>query len=74
MTGPVKDKLMKKVTSYIYPRLRKEPHFGNNIKKLKSWNPETWRYRLGDFRLFYEIDETEKIVFIITLVPRSKAY
>ena len=37
------------------------PHFGANIKKLKDFTPDTWRYRIGAWRLFYEIDEEEKV-------------
>lgn len=67
-------KLREKLNEYVYPQLRKEPYFGNNIKKLVSWQPETWRYRIGKNRLFYEIDESEKIVFILTIETRGKAY
>ncbi|MFH2003847.1 MAG: type II toxin-antitoxin system RelE/ParE family toxin, partial [Bacteroidota bacterium] len=47
----------KKLQLHIYPQLKEEPHYGNNIKKLVDYKPETWRYRLGKFRLFYVIDE-----------------
>jgi mRNA interferase RelE/StbE len=58
----------------IYPQLSDQPYFGNNIKKLKNYQPETWRYRIGDFRLFYEIAENEKIVNIINISTRQSAY
>jgi len=69
-----KEKLQEKLMSYIYPQLVKEPHFGLNIKKLINWKPETWRYRIGKYRFFYEIEEKEKIIFIITLDTRQKIY
>jgi mRNA interferase RelE/StbE len=71
-----RDKLFieKKLTQYIYPQLKEEPHYSNNIKKLVNYNPETWRYRIGEFRLFYVIDETDKIVYIITIDLREDAY
>ena len=31
--------IQKKLSEYIYPHLRKEPHFGKNIKKLRGYNP-----------------------------------
>jgi len=52
----------------------KKPHFGNNIKKLRSYVPETWRFRIGKYRLFYSIDENDKIVFILTVEFRKDAY
>jgi mRNA interferase RelE/StbE len=64
----------KKAGTYIYPQLRQEPHFGVNIKKLAGYDPETWRYRLGRFRLFYSIDDRGKIVYILTIDFRKDAY
>ena len=59
---------------YDHLDLGGEPHFGNNIKKLRSYVPETWRFRIGKYRLFYSIDENEKIVFILTVEFRKDAY
>lgn len=64
----------KKLTQYIYPQLKEEPHYGNNIKKLVNYDPETWRYRIGKYRLFYVIDETAKIIYIISIDLRKDAY
>lgn len=66
--------MQKKLESYVYPQLREEPHFGLNIKKLRDFTPETWRYRIGDWRFFYEIDESEHIFYIITAHHRKEAY
>jgi mRNA interferase RelE/StbE len=59
---------------YTYPQLRNDPHYGPNIKRLKNWEPPTWRYRVGAWRFFYEINEREKIVYMITADHRSEAY
>ena len=64
----------KKLTQYIYPQLKEEPHYGNNIKKLVNYTPETWRYRIGKYRLFYVIDETDKIVYVISIDLRKDTY
>lgn len=71
-----RDKLFieKKLTQYVYPQLKEEPHFGNNIKKLVNYVPETWRYRIGKYRLFYVIEEIEKIVYVISIDLRKDAY
>ncbi len=66
--------IKKKLPQYIYPILREEPHYGNNIKKLVGYKPETWRYRIGKFRLFYAIDETEKMIYILSVDFRKDAY
>ena len=66
--------LEKKIEEYISPQLKQEPHFGKNVKKLRGYVPETWRYRIGSFRLFYIIDETEKIVALISIDDRKDTY
>ena len=66
--------IQKKLKNYIFPQLREEPHFGINIKKLVDYKPETWRYRIGNYRIFYIIDEDYKIVYVLTIDSRKDAY
>ncbi|MBI4208226.1 MAG: type II toxin-antitoxin system RelE/ParE family toxin [Deltaproteobacteria bacterium] len=72
--NPFRSKVIDKLRNYVYPQLRQQPHFGLNIKKLKNWSPETWRYRIGPWRFFYEIDEKQKVVSMTTLDQRKDAY
>ena len=67
-------KLGEKLQKFVYPQLRSHPHFGPNIKKLKGYKPDTWRYRIGAWRFFYEINEQEQIVFMLAASHRSSAY
>jgi mRNA interferase RelE/StbE len=64
----------RKTASYVYPQIREEPHFGLNIKKLSGYAPETWRYRIGKYRLFFCIEEKERIVAVLTVELRKDAY
>lgn len=64
----------KKLAQLIYPQLREEPHFGPHIKKLKDYDPEAYRYRIGNLRLFYLIDEDERVVVVSAIRHRSVAY
>jgi mRNA interferase RelE/StbE len=66
--------IQKKLTNYIYPQLREEPHYGINIKKLINYKPETWRYRIGKYRVFYIIDEEKKIIYMLSIDLRKDAY
>ncbi|MCL2722027.1 MAG: type II toxin-antitoxin system mRNA interferase toxin, RelE/StbE family [Treponema sp.] len=66
--------LYKKILNDIYPILKNNPFFGVNIKKLKGKYKEIYRFRIGDYRLFYKIDELEKIIFIINIENRQDAY
>jgi mRNA interferase RelE/StbE len=68
------EQLYPKIKNIIYPQLRQEPHYGPNIKKLKGYNPETWRYRIGNYRVFFEIENNENIVVILSLKLRKDAY
>ena len=68
------DFLEKKLREYVYPQLRVEPFFGKNIKKLRNYTPETWRYRIGKYRLFYIVNTEEKIIYLLTLDLRKDAY
>jgi mRNA interferase RelE/StbE len=49
----------------VYPILKVNPYFGSNIKKLKGVYKELYRFRIGDYRIFYKIDEQESIIFIL---------
>jgi mRNA interferase RelE/StbE len=71
---PEKMRLYSKILNTIYPQLKNNPYFGKNIKKLKEYNPDTWRYRIGSLRLFYEIYDKEKIAYIITIEYRGSSY
>lgn len=64
------ERIVKKLNEYVYPQLRNNPHFGKNIKKLKNYHPETWRYRIGPYRFFYEIDDKESIIYMLAVDSR----
>lgn len=68
------ERIETKLTSYVYPQLKQNPYFGKNIKKLADYKPQTWRYRISDYRFFYEIDDHKKIVFMISADNRAEAY
>lgn len=67
-------RIYNKISNTIYPQIKNNPYFGKHIKKLKAYRPETWRYRIGNFRLFYEINDKDKIVDIITVEIRGNLY
>ncbi len=62
-----------KLREVIYPQLRGNPYIGPNIKKLKAYSPDTRRCRIGSWRFFYEVDDKEKIVFMIAASHRGSA-
>lgn len=68
------ERLKSKLTTYVYPQLRQNPYFGKNIKKLIGYRPDTWRYRIGNWRFFYEIDDQKKLIFMTAADNRQSAY
>jgi mRNA interferase RelE/StbE len=66
--------IRKKLDGYVYPQLKKEPFFGPNIRKLRDYTPDMWRYRIGRFRLFYAVDTDEGMVYILSVDFRRDAY
>ncbi len=69
-----RDNIQRKLHDYICLQLREEPYFGHNIKKLVGYKPETWRYRIGKFRIFYLVSEEEKMNYMLTIEQRKQAY
>lgn len=63
-----------KLRSTVYPQLRRHPHFGPNIRRLAGYEPATWRYRIGAWRFFYEIDEERRTVSMTAAAHRGAAY
>ncbi len=67
-------RIVEKLRSVVYPQLTRHPHFGPNVKKLRGFEPETWRFRIGAWRFFYEIDERRAVVLLTAAAHRSSAY
>ena len=63
-----------KLQSYAYPQLRERPFYGANIRKLRNFNLDVWRYRIGKFRVFYVVDEDARIISIVSVEARKDAY
>ncbi len=66
--------LYEKIRDVVYPQLRKNPYFGSNIKKLKGKLASYYRFRIGDYRLFYSIEADKVLVAVVDLKHRQGAY
>ena len=66
--------VLEKLRTTVYVQLRRQPYFGSQINKLKGYTPEIWRYRIGAWRFFYEVDDVDMIVFLIAASHRGSAY
>ena len=63
-----------KLRSYVYPQIRVQPFYGANIRKLRGFAADVWRYRIGDYRIFHTVDEDDRVVSMVTIEHRKDAY
>jgi len=42
--------------------------------KLSGYKPPAWRLRVGEYRIVYEIHESEVLVVVINVAPRGEVY
>ena len=68
------DRKLKAKADKALSDLRLNPHHGPNIKKLKGKLSNLYRYRIGGFRILYEIIEDIKTIRVKTIEARDKAY
>jgi len=67
---PKNDQLL--ILSHI-EQLAANPHHKNNVKQLVNFDV-SYRMRVGKYRVLFEKYDPLKIIDIIDIVPRSKAY
>ena len=68
------ESIINKIKNFVYPQLKVNPFYGPNIKKLKGKFKELYRYRIGDFRLFYAIDSDKIIIIVVDIEKRKDSY
>ncbi|MEF8873815.1 MAG: type II toxin-antitoxin system RelE/ParE family toxin [Candidatus Thermoplasmatota archaeon] len=68
------DDIRNRIKNKIKEILTEEPLPGGkgDIKKIAG--TEYWRLKVGDYRVFYDVDKGEKKVYIISVRHRSNAY
>jgi len=66
-------KLYLKIKIFVYPQLKENPFYGSNIKKLKDNLEGYYRYRVGNYRLFYLIEDNKLIIAIVDYKHRQDA-
>ncbi len=64
-------KLYLKIKNFVYPQLRENPFYGTNIKKLKDNLEGYYRYRIGNYRLFYLIEDDKLIIAVVDFKKKS---
>jgi mRNA interferase RelE/StbE len=57
-----------------FRRLEVDPRHGNNIKRLKGELSGYLRYRVGDWRVIYRIDDASSRVNVVEIAHRREVY
>jgi mRNA interferase RelE/StbE len=68
------DRATAKKVARCFIHLEQNPRIHPNIKPLKGDFASIYRFRTGDYRVLYTIDDDTQIVFILTIKHRSEAY
>jgi mRNA interferase RelE/StbE len=68
------DKIVSRKLARCFEALEKNPRVGNNVKALKGRLAGSYRYRLGDLRVVYTINDQAVTVYVITIAKRSDVY
>jgi mRNA interferase RelE/StbE len=68
------DKPLARKLARCFKQLEHEPRRHNNIKRLSGKLHGLVRYRVGDWRVVYRIDEAASRVLVLTIANRREVY
>jgi mRNA interferase RelE/StbE len=68
------DRPLARKLARCFEQLERDPRKHNNIKPLSGKLAGHFRYRVGDHRVIYRIDEPKKTVVVLKIAHRSEAY
>ena len=57
-----------------FRHLEENPRRGNNIKRLKGEWKDYFRYRVGDWRVIYRIEDVASRVNVVAIAHRREVY
>jgi mRNA interferase RelE/StbE len=68
------DQALAKKIARCFEQLEQSPRYHPNIKPLKGDFAGYYRYRIGDYRVIYQVDDETNQVLVSTIVHRREAY
>jgi mRNA interferase RelE/StbE len=57
-----------------FEQLEHEPSHHSNVKPLRGNLAGCYRYRVGDYRVIYRIDDSQQMVHVLKIAHRSEVY
>ncbi len=68
------DKPLARKLAKCFLQLEREPHRHNNIKRLTGNFGGHARYRVGDWRVIFRVDDAAKRVSVLSIANRREVY
>ncbi|MEH2389400.1 MAG: type II toxin-antitoxin system RelE/ParE family toxin [Nostoc sp.] len=68
------DQALAKKVARCFEQLEQNPRFHPNVKPLKGDFAGYYRYRIGDYRVIYQVDDAINQVMVTTIAHRREAY
>ena len=68
------DKPLARKLAHCFSSLERDPRRHNNIKRLSGEHAGLSRFRVGDWRVIYRIDDAGKRVLVLSIANRREAY
>jgi mRNA interferase RelE/StbE len=68
------DQALAKKIARCFAQLEQTPRSHPNIKPLKGSLSGYYRYRIGDYRLIYSVDDEANQVLVVTIAHRREVY
>jgi mRNA interferase RelE/StbE len=68
------DRPLARKLARCFRQLEQEPRRGNNIKALKGKLAGLSRFRVGDWRVIYRIDDAASRVLVLSIAHRREVY
>ncbi|MEH1961526.1 MAG: type II toxin-antitoxin system RelE/ParE family toxin [Nostoc sp.] len=68
------DQALAKKVARCFEQLEQNPRFYPNVKPLKGDFAGYYRYRIGDYRVIYQVDDGTNQVMVTNIAYRREAY
>jgi mRNA interferase RelE/StbE len=70
----VADRPLARKLARCFMQLEQDPRRHNNIKRLTGKFSDKFRYRIGDWRVLYRIDDANARVLVLAIAHRREVY
>ena len=68
------DQALAKKVARCFEQLEQNPRFHPNVKPLKGDFAGYYRYRIGDYRVIYQVDDGTNQVMVTNIAHRREVY